>query len=285
MMEDPVNYNGEITDGNSIGFNQIKRGFNFGDGLFESIRVFNGECTLLETHFNRMLNGLKILKISFNYSFNLKSLNQYIDELLIYKNIKLGGKIKVYVFRSGLGTYKPETNQISFLIEASYLEDNKYILNKKGFLVNIYKEYTKPINKLSTFKSSSSLLYVLASISSKENNLDDHLILNEKNKIIESTNSNIFLLIEDNIITPSVESGCINGVMRLEIIKIIKELGINIVESNIEKEDLRKAKEIFLSNVINGIIWVGGYESKRYYNLISKKIIENLNNKLIINRV
>ena len=60
-MEDPVNYNGEITDGNSIGFNQIKRGFNFGDGLFESVRVFSGECTLLESHFNRMLNGLKIL--------------------------------------------------------------------------------------------------------------------------------------------------------------------------------------------------------------------------------
>tara|TARA_B110000459_G_scaffold120142_1_gene132439 strand:- start:4535 stop:5089 length:555 start_codon:yes stop_codon:yes gene_type:complete len=184
-----------------------------------------------------------------------------------------------------LGTYKPETNQISFLIEASSLVDNKYILNKKGFLVDIYKEYTKPINKLSTFKSSSSLLYVLASISSKENNLDDHLILNENNQIIESTNSNIFLLVEDNIITPPVESGCINGVMRLEIIKIIKELGINIIESNIEKEDLSKAKEIFLSNVINGIIWVGGYESKRYYNLISKKIIENLNKKLIINRV
>ena len=73
--------------------------------------------------------------------------------------------------------------------------------------------------------------------------------------------------------------------MRLEIIKIIKELGINIVESNIEKEDIRKAKEIFLSNVINGITWVGGYESKRYYNLISKKIIESLNKKLIINRV
>ena len=55
-MEDPVNYNGEITDGDSIGFNQIKRGFNFGDGLFESVRVFNGECTLLESHFNRMIN-------------------------------------------------------------------------------------------------------------------------------------------------------------------------------------------------------------------------------------
>ena len=86
-MEYPVNFNGEIKDGNAIGFNQLKRGFNFGDGLFETIRVYDGKSIYLEAHLNRISRGLEILKIKQNYSFNLNALKRYINELLIYKNI------------------------------------------------------------------------------------------------------------------------------------------------------------------------------------------------------
>jgi branched-subunit amino acid aminotransferase/4-amino-4-deoxychorismate lyase len=279
-MLNPINLNGKIIDGDSISFNQLKRGFNFGDGLFETIRVINGESIFLDAHFNRISSGLEVLKIKQNYSFNLHSLERYINELLIYKNIKHGGKVKVYIFRGGLGTYKPETNQMSFIIEATDLEDNIYQLNKKGYLVDVYNEYSKTVNQLSFFKTSNSLLYVLAAVTASENNLDDLFIVNEKSEIIESSNSNIFLFKDEVLLTPSLNSGCIQGVMRTEVIKAAKSLGINVLESNVYKEDLEKSREIFLSNVISGIRWVGGYKKKRFYNSISKKIIEYLNKNL-----
>ena len=279
-MLDPINFNGQIIDGDTIGFNQLKRGFNFGDGLFETIRVFNGKIICLDAHFNRISSGLDVLKIKQNYSFNQNSLERYINELLLYKNIKYGGKVKVYIFRAGLGTYKPETNQMSFVLEAMDLEQNKYVLNKKGFLVDIYHEYSKTVNQLSFFKTSNSLLYVLAAVTASENNLDDLFIVNEKNEIIESSNSNVFFLKEDVLLTPPLNSGCIEGVMRTEVIRAAKDLGINVLESNVYQEDLEKSREIFLTNVISGIRWVGGYKKKRFYNFISKKIIEKLNKNL-----
>ena len=279
-MLNPINFNGKIIDGDTIGFNQLKRGFNFGDGLFETIRVFNGKIICLDAHFNRISSGLEVLKIKQNYSFNQNSLERYINELLLYKNIKYGGKVKVYIFRAGLGTYKPETNQMSFVVEAMDLEQNKYVLNKKGFLVDIYSEYSKTVNQLSFFKTSNSLLYVLASVTASENNLDDLFIVNQKSEIIESSNSNVFFLKEDVLLTPPLNSGCIEGVMRIEVIRAAEDLGINVLESNVYKEDLEKSREIFLTNVISGIRWVGGYKKKRFYNFISKKIIEKLNKNL-----
>ena len=279
-MLDPINFNGQIIDGDTIGFNQLKRGFNFGDGLFETIRVFNGKIICLDAHFNRISSGLEVLKIKQNYSFNQNSLERYINELLLYKNIKYGGKVKVYIFRAGLGTYKPETNQMSFVVEAMDLEQNKYVLNKKGFLVDIYHEYSKTVNQLSFFKTSNSLLYVLAAVTASENNLDDLFIVNQKSEIIESSNSNVFFLKEDVLLTPPLNSGCIEGVMRIEVIRAAKDLGINVLESNVYQEDLEKSREIFLTNVISGIRWVGGYKKRRFYNFISKKIIENLNKNL-----
>ena len=279
-MLNPINFNGKIIDGDTIGFNQLKRGFNFGDGLFETIRVFNGKIICLDAHFNRISSGLDVLKIKQNYSFNQNSLERYINELLLYKNIKYGGKVKVYIFRAGLGTYKPETNQMSFVVEAMDLEQNKYVLNKKGFLVDIYNEYSKTVNQLSFFKTSNSLLYVLAAVTASENNLDDLFIVNQKSEIIESSNSNVFFLKEDVLLTPPLNSGCIEGVMRIEVIRAAKDLGINVLESNVYEEDLEKSREIFLTNVISGIRWVGGYKKKRFYNFISKKIIEKLNKNL-----
>ena len=279
-MLNPINLNGQIKDGDSISFNQIKRGLNFGDGLFETIRVINGQSILLNAHFKRISSGLEVLKIKQNYSFNLNSLHRHINELLLYKNIKHGGKVKVYVFRGGLGTYKPETNQMSFIIEATDLEHNIYELNKKGYLVDVYNEYSKTVNQLSFFKTSNSLLYVLAAVTASENNLDDLFIVNQKSEIIESSNSNVFFLKEDVLLTPPLNSGCIEGVMRIEVIRAAKDLGINVLESNVYQEDLEKSREIFLTNVISGIRWVGGYKKKRFYNFISKKIIENLNKNL-----
>ena len=68
--------------------------------------------------------------------------------------------------------------------------------------------------------------------------------------------------------------------MRDEIIKIINFLDIKIIERDITLEDLMNSKEIFLTNVISGIKWVGGYKKTRYYNRLSKKIIKELNNKI-----
>ena len=279
-MKSKIIFNGKILNQQDIQFNTIKRAINFGDGFFETIRIVNGDVLFIESHLKRIFKGLKILKISNSENFNAEIIKAKIKELLLHNKIDSGGRVKIYFFRSGLGTYLPITNEISFIIECFHLENNLYQLNKKGFLVDIFYDYQKQINNLSAFKTSNSLLYVLASIYAKDNGLNDTLILNEKKYIIESSNSNIFLFLKDSIITPALNSGCIAGIMRDEIIKIINLLDIKIIERDITIEDLMNSNEIFLTNVISGINWVGGYKKTRYYNTLSKKIIKELNNKI-----
>ena len=279
-MKSKIIFNGKILNQQDIQFNTIKRAINFGDGFFETIRIANGDVLFIESHLKRIFKALKILKISNSENFNSEIIKAKIKELLLYNKIDNGGRVKIYFFRSGLGTYLPVTNEISFIIECFHLENNLYQLNKKGFLVDIFYDYQKQINNLSAFKTSNSLLYVLASIYANDNDLNDTLILNEKKYIIESSNSNIFLFLKDSIITPALNSGCIAGIMREEIIKIINFLDIKIIERDITLEDLMNSKEIFLTNVISGINWVGGYKKTRYYNTLSKKIIKELNNKI-----
>jgi branched-subunit amino acid aminotransferase/4-amino-4-deoxychorismate lyase len=279
-MKSKIIFNGKILNQQDIQFNTIKRAINFGDGFFETIRIVNGDLLFIESHLKRIFKALKILKISNSENFNSEIIKAKIKELLLHNKIDSGGRVKIYFFRSGLGTYLPVTNEISFIIECFHLENNLYQLNKKGFLVDIFYDYQKQINNLSAFKTSNSLLYVLASIYANDNDLNDTLILNEKKYIIESSNSNIFLFLKDSIITPALNSGCIAGIMREEIIKIINFLDIKIIERDITLEDLMNSKEIFLTNVISGINWVGGYKKTRYYNTLSKKIIKELNNKI-----
>ena len=279
-MKSKIIFNGKILNQQDIQFNTIKRAINFGDGFFETIRIVNGDVLFIESHLKRIFKALKILKINYPENFNAEIIKAKIKELLMHNKIDSGGRVKIYFFRSGLGTYLPVTNEISFIIECFHLENNLYQLNKKGFLVDIFYDYQKQINNLSAFKTSNSLLYVLASIYANDNDLNDTLILNEKKYIIESSNSNIFLFLKDSIITPALNSGCIAGIMREEIIKIINFLDIKIIERDITLEDLMNSKEIFLTNVISGINWVGGYKKTRYYNTLSKKIIKELNNKI-----
>ena len=289
-------FNGKILKEENLMFNQFKRAVNFGDGFFETIRVINGKEMFFEDHFTRIKSVCVCVvcvcvcvcvcvKIDYPKSFNFNFLKQEIYSLLEINNIDAGGKIKIYFFRSGLGTYKPLSNKISYVIETIKLNSNFYELNRKGYLVSIFNEYKKQINNLSSFKTSNSLLYILASLFAEQNNFNDSLILNENNFIIESSNSNIFLLHNQKIITPPLTSGCIKGIMRNVIFNLLKQLNIEILERNITERDLEISDEIFLTNVVNGISWVGGYKQIRYYNNFSKKLTKKLNQNLVVNRI
>ena len=147
-MKSKIIFNGKILNQQDIQFNTIKRAINFGDGFFETIRIANGDVLFIESHLKRIFKALKILKISNSENFNSEIIKAKIKELLLYNKIDSGGRVKIYFFRSGLGTYLPVTNEISFIIECFHLENNLYQLNKKGFLVDIFYDYQKQINNL-----------------------------------------------------------------------------------------------------------------------------------------
>lgn len=260
------------------GFNN--RAFKFGDGVFESIRVSNGKTLFLEHHVSRLIAGAKAMKIKVPNDWNYAYFNALLADLLIQNNIKEGGRVRLSLFRSGEGAYHPTTNEASFFVEMIPIANNFFELNEEGLTINIYKEMKKSLDQFSRFKTLNSILYVQAAIHANENNLNDSLILNKDGNIIESSSSNIFIVSNGVLYTPPLDDGCVGGIMRMNIINVALSNKIKIYECSLKPQNLLIADEVLLTNSIKGIEWVGGFQNKRYYNNLSKKIIDLINKQI-----
>ena len=117
---------------------------------------------------------------------------------------------------------------------------------------------------------------MLAMNFAKENKLDDVLFLNYKKNIVETSNSNVFIYANNQLITPKITEGCVDGIMR-HIIILVKNLDLKIVESEINVDDMLNAQEIILTNAVSGIRFVSVFRTKRYMNFMAKKIFEEIN--------
>jgi len=273
-----INFNGFLYKEGEKVFTVNNRAFKYGDALFETIRIINGQPCFLEDHFIRLKKGMKVLKMN----AGTISFNQLKDQIirLINKNrIKEGGRIRLTVFRSSEGFYLPEGDEgRSYLIEASPLKEHIYKLNEKGITVGVYDELKITRNVLAQIKTTNNIPNILAGIYKRENNLDDCIVLNDQDRIAEAISSNIFLYKNNNLYTPSLEEGCIDGIMRSQVLKIAKNLKINVFEGMINGSMLLQADELFLTNAIKGIEWVAAYREKRYFNNATKEILDQLNN-------
>lgn len=276
-MEQFIYHNGIISTGTSAGINVCNRSFRYGDGLFESIRIANHRPQFLKEHLKRLHTGMQVLKMQINSSLNESFLEKAITELSKKNNIGPGGRVRLTVYRNDGGLYTPDTNEVSYFIEIDPLEDAKYMLNQKGYSIDLYSEFKKQQHVLSNIKSANSMLYVMASIYRKQQGLDECLILNDKHYIIEGISSNIFAVKNGVLYTPPVSDGCVDGVMRRKIIEIAQANRIAVYEISIMQNVLLGADELFLTNAVQGIRWIVAYKQKRYFNNTAKKLTEKLN--------
>ena len=117
----------------------------------------------------------------------------------------------------------------------------------------------------------------MAGIFKTQNKLDEVFLLNQNGFLCEAGSSNIFVWYQNHLYTPALSEGCVEGVMRQVMINIAKKNNIAITEAQINPEILYEADEVFLTNASRGIQWVMGYGVKRYFNKVSKMLLDELN--------
>ena len=273
-------YNGTFYPETTALFTADNRAFRYGDSLFETIHCNGTQIQLFGEHMERLQLGMSHLRMEIPDNFS-QTIETNIKSLITKNKSFLGTRIRLSVFRNSGGLYTPKTNRISFLIESSKLDSPNYYLNKKGLTIGLFDSYKKASNSMSGFKTGNSLPFILAGLHKDEMKWDDCLLLNERQNLVESVSSNLFIVKDGILYTPSLESGAMNGIMREQIIQIALNLGITVYDDCIMKPDqLMDADEIFLTNAIVGIRWVVAYEERRYFNRSSKILIEELNKKL-----
>lgn len=256
------------------------RAFRYGDAVFESIRVVEGKICFFNDHFNRLTEGLRFLEIDIR-NLNKEHLLAHLYDLLNKNNIEKGAKLRLQFWRCEGGLYTPTNNHYNFIAEVEPYASNFFSYRNEGMLVDIYSDLLKPQNTLSNIKSANGLIYIKAGLFKNRNKLEECFLLNQSGYLAEGVAHNVFLVFENKILTPALHQGCLNGIMRQQIIKIATYLGVQVQETIIKPEAILQADEVFFTNAIQGINWVRAYRNKRYFNKTSKLLNETLNKLLI----
>lgn len=268
--------NGNLYSSDNALFTASHRSVRYGDGIFESIRVINGKIVFIDKHLKRLFKNATLIKL--NVKFTAEQIKEQLETLLQKNQIQNNGRIRISLYRSGEGYYKPNSNESDLIIEANKIDiHSAYDLNMPGLVVDIYKDAYKPLHFLSEVKSCSSLLYVLAAEWAKSRYLDDALLINEKGNICEATSSNIFWVKNSVVFTPPLSEACLPGIMREVLMEVMLKNNIELIEKYCTENDLLQADELFLSNAIYGIKWVVAFKKKRYFSNTAKKLIMILN--------
>jgi len=285
-----VNLNGIIMAENQAIFSAENRAFRYGDGLFETIRSQKHKIPLFHLHKKRLLAGMQALAMDIPASWKEDFLEQEIHKLLLAFEINKQKKstiatqnstyrLRLAVFRDNGGLYTPKTNAVSFCIELSVLAETEFSQNNVGLQCSIFDEIAISPSKISLFKTSNALVYVLAAIFRQAKQVDDCFILNSKGNICETVSANIFGITKENqLVTPPISEGCIDGIMRKVVLEVAKQKQIDCIEKPITPIDLLGLEEIFLTNAIQGIKSVAYCTDlqKNYTKNYTKTIIENV---------
>jgi len=273
-----INFNGKLTEQSY----QIEnnRGFLYGDLVFETLRIIDGRICFWEDHYFRLISSMRIFRIDIPNHFTPDFFEKNIMNLhnIISKNDC--SRVRISVFRNSVGKYRPESNECKFLISCENQDSKRIYLKKNKYIVDIFKEYYIDKQLISSIKSNNRIINVIASIYAKENFLDNCILLNNDKMVCEFINANIFLIKDGCTITPDLKSGCLNGIMRKNIIRILKNNNVKILERKINSYELSDADEIFGSNSIQGIFSVTNYRKNVLKFEMTHKIVDLLNNSI-----
>ena len=272
-----INLNGSLFPNSENLFKSGNRAFLYGDQLFETIRFQNGKLLFWEDHYFRMMGGACMLRMEIPQYLNIEFLKNEIIKTLKASNLfEFNSRVRLSLYRSDGGFYLPTNRSLKYLIEVDEIIDRPLVLNDNGLVIDVFYNHYKPNQTISNLKGGNSLVSVLSSIFADENDLDEAIILNLQSNICETTASNIFIATDKHLITPPISSGCVNGIVRKQIIENASLWGYSLEEKNIKTFELIKADEVFLTNSINWIKWVSRYKKKSFRNHISLDLFQKL---------
>jgi aminodeoxychorismate lyase len=239
----------------------LDRGFLYGDGLFETMRIFNGKPFRWAQHLERLRRGAEFLKIK--TPFSSETLRDFAGEL-IAKNQMPDALLRVTLSRGiGVRGYSPKGAEtptfVMSLHPAPARSGPVEAGGKRGDSPPRWKliisSHRLPANEpLAQFKTCNKLPQILARAEADAAGADEALLLNTDGFVVEGASSNLFWIEQNTICTPPLASGVLPGVTRAVVSEICQMLSLKINEANIRAEELKKADGIFVSLSSFGIV-------------------------------
>jgi len=233
------------------------------------------------------------------FSINLKFLNQQLEALNYQLPAFLKNKRELFritkrmlnknkFYRSGIVTIQLFINNphINYVITSIAYPEFDFPISKHGLLINFSDTIKSSENRLNQHKFYNRANWKINQTKLRDSSFQNSIILNQNGMICEGIATNIFMVKDSVLITPSVDSGCFEDTLRATIMETATALQIKTAEiPNIKKEHVLAMDELFFASEEFGIQWILGIENKRFVpkisNLIHEKINEILKGKIV----
>ena len=206
-----------------------------GKGVFETMRAYKGKVFAFEAHMARMQKGLKTIGV-----------NQRIASQRILENIfQLLTKNRLKNARIRVAAWKDKNFQTAIVCQA--YQGPSHSKCTRGFQA-IISSMKRNRSRYSSIKSLDYRDFQKAYAQARDQGCDEAILLNEQKNIVEGSRTNIFLVKKEKLFTPSLASGCLDGITRNRVIQCARAQGFSVAIKKIKLNDLWKAEEVFLTN-------------------------------------
>lgn len=243
-----VYVNGEILDENEARISVFDRGFLYGDGIFETIRSYEGVVFRLGDHLNRLYSSMKSLKI--RQRLSNKEMEKMVYKLLRINNLK-DASIRITVSRgiSGHRGFHISQNEIAnVVITATQFLPRPAKFYEKGIKADIAHFKKNSQSLLSRFKALNYLESIIVRNEAIPKGSFETIFLNESDYVCEGTVSNIFMVKGKRLMTPSLDCGVLSGITRKIVLELTSFAGLGREEGRFKEEDLKDSDEVFVTN-------------------------------------
>lgn len=271
-----VNINGQIYANDDAFISIFNTSLISGDLIFENIIVSRNKVLFYEDHYFNLLSSMRILKIKIPMSFTPEFLEKqllslyaksgFVDDNILMR-ILICNNVASKVNPTTVKYYIYDVRQINYSTS-----------NFEKYTLDVFKDYFKNTGLLSNLTTNSQLIQRIGLRYCQENDFNDCVILNNSKTISESLNGNIFMVMNDKVLTPSLNDGSNNNVIRTKIIELINNdiEGFDVIEQSLSVFDIQKSDELFISNINFGIQPVRKFRKKVFTDEITSLIMNKL---------
>lgn len=255
--------NGKLLPADEPALAADNRGYRYGDGLFETLKVVNGQIALAGYHFDRLMQGLQLLRFHLPALLTPARLQEEILRLCRKNGCEQLARVRLSFSRGSGGLYETGDAPV-YLAECWPLADHFQQWNENGLVTGWYKDAVKTCDAFSGLKTASFLPYVMAALHAREQKWNECFLLNDRHTVADATIANVFMIKNGRIHTPPLSDGGVNGVMRRHLLTVLPEAGYSVEEKSLTPGDLADADELFLTNAISGMRWVRQFGDSQY---------------------
>tara|TARA_A100001037_G_scaffold275848_1_gene274652 strand:+ start:260 stop:1123 length:864 start_codon:yes stop_codon:yes gene_type:complete len=246
-----VFFNGEFIPEEKALVPVTDRGWLYGDGLFDTMRLFEGKPFLWHRHLQRLMQGAAMMLIRMPQDkgnlaevvVRLMEMNEFYD-----------GVLRIQLSRASKQRgYAPSNASGENLLVSLHPFPSTETINPDGYRLVLSTQVVTAGSYFSQVKTTNRLPQVMAAAEAEAADADDALLLNPDGNVVSATAANLFWVEGETVCTPPLDSGCLPGITRQFLMELCPKLDFQVEEKNVTPAELPTKEGIFTTNSVHGV--------------------------------